>query len=255
MKFINKYGSIVIFLLLWEILSRTKIINPLFFPPFSVVLETIIFLLKIGLLGPQILASLNRAIPGFLIAALVGIPLGLLLGGWFKNLNDSLELPLETLSQLNPFLLFHLIILFLGLGEAPKITIVAWTCLWPILFCSINGAVNVHPDLIKSGRAFGLNRLNLIRQVIWPAAAPMVMTGVRLSLGYSLFMLIAAEMMGASNGLGFMVLRSQEAFQLDRMFAFVVVIAFLGLVLDGFIRLIVRFFGLDYGDIVNAPSN
>ncbi|MDR1609209.1 MAG: ABC transporter permease [Deltaproteobacteria bacterium] len=237
MSFLRKHAAIFIFLALWEGLSRFQIIDPLFFPPFTKVLATIADLFKLGVLERQITASLYRAIPGFLLATIIGVPLGLLLGGWFKNINGFLELPLEVFSQLNPFLLFHIIILFMGIGEAPKVTIVAWTCLWPIVFSSINGAVNVNPHLIKSGRAFGLSRIALIRKIVWPAAAPLVFAGVRLSLGYSLFMLIAAEMMGASSGLGFMVMRTQEAFQLDRLFATVTVIAFLGLFLDFLLRL------------------
>ncbi|MDR1873008.1 MAG: ABC transporter permease [Deltaproteobacteria bacterium] len=233
MKFVNKYISLAIFLALWEGLSRFRILDPLFFPPFSAVIESIVHMFKIGTLWPHIELSLFRALLGFFLATVIGAPLGLILGGRFKSQNDVVELPLEILSQINPFLLFHLIILFMGLGESPKVAIVAWTCLWPTLFSAFNGAANVNSSLIKSGRAFGLSTSQLIRKIIWPAAAPTVFTGLRLSLGYSLFMLIAAEMMGASGGLGFLVLRSQEAFQLDRMYAAVVVIAFLGLILDG----------------------
>ncbi|MDR1577740.1 MAG: ABC transporter permease [Deltaproteobacteria bacterium] len=256
MKFVRKHAAILVFLGLWEALSRFQIIDPLFFPPFSHVLETIFHLFKIGVLTPQITASLQRAIPGFLLALVVGAPLGLLLGGWLKNINGFLELPLEVFSQLNPFLLFHIIILFMGIGEAPKITIVTWTCLWPIVFSSINGAANVNPSLIKSGRTFGLCRLALIRKIVWPAAAPLVFAGARLSLGYSLFMLIAAEMMGASSGLGFMVTRTQEAFQLDRLFAAVTVIAFLGLFLDAILWFIgEKFLLLSMESHLNAADN
>jgi NitT/TauT family transport system permease protein len=240
MKFLNKYGVIFIFLFLWEFLSRRHIINPLYLPPFTEILKTLVRLGQVGTLNLHVKASLGRAVPGFLLAVLIGVPGGLLLGGWLKTLSQALELPLEAFSQLNPFLLFHIIILFLGLGEIPKVAIVAWTCLWPIVFSSINGALNVPAELLKSGRVFGLSRLSLIRRVVWPAACPLILTGVRLSLGYSLFMLIAAEMMGASSGLGFMVLRSQEAFQLDRMYAFVTVIAMLGLILDGLMSFLTR---------------
>ncbi|MDR0550011.1 MAG: ABC transporter permease [Deltaproteobacteria bacterium] len=242
MKFCRKYFCVLAFLLLWEALTRLGFLDALFFPPFSVVIESIIHLFKIGTLGPHISASLSRALSGFALATIVGVPLGLLLGGFYKSLNDVLELPLEVFSQINPFLLFHILILFMGLGESPKIAIVAWTCLWPTLFSSFNGAAQVNPGLIKSGRAFGLRRLALIRKIVWPAAAPTVFTGIRLSLGYSLFMLIAAEMMGASSGLGFLVIRSQEAFQLDRVYASVVVIAFLGLILDGLLFILGRKF-------------
>ncbi|MDR2141255.1 MAG: ABC transporter permease [Deltaproteobacteria bacterium] len=254
--FIRKYAAIIGFLGLWEGLSRLRVIDPLFFPPFTQVVAEIVHLLRIGVLGPQIKASLQRAIPGFLLATLMGVPLGLLLGSWFKTLTNYLELPLEIFSQLNPFLLFHIIILFMGIGEAPKVTIVAWTCLWPIVFSSMSGAAQVNPSLLKSGRAFGLSRLGLLRKITWPAASPVVFAGIRLSLGYSLFMLIAAEMMGASSGLGFMVQRTQETFQLDRLYAAVTVIAFLGLILDASLQLLGRaFLYTKLENYVNTPGD
>jgi NitT/TauT family transport system permease protein len=236
--FINKYGCIIAFLALWEILSRTKLINPVFFPPFTAICETIIHMLSTGEMIRHVRISLLRAVPGFLIAAAIGVPLGLLMGTFFKKADKFLEIPLEVFSQINPFLLFHILILFMGIGEAPKITIVIWTCLWPITFSSLNGASDVNKSLIKAGRAFGLGRLGLLRKITIPSASPMIFAGLRLGLGYSMFMLIAAEMMGASSGLGFLTLNSQETFQLNKMYAAVLTIAFLGLILDFMIHLI-----------------
>jgi NitT/TauT family transport system permease protein len=256
MIILNKYGAILAFLLLWETASRLEIINPVLFPPFTSVVETIIRLTANGVLTKHIVISLSRAVSGFLIAALVGLPLGLALGGFFKRLNLAAELPTEVLSQVNPFLLFHVIILFMGLGEAPKITIVAWTCLWPILFGAMNGAAQVNPALLKAGRAFGLSKTGLISKIVVKAAGPLIFSGLRLSLGYSMFMLIAAEMMGASSGLGWLVIRSQENFQLDRMYAGVTVIAFLGLALDCIIYLSGRkYLSLAKQDLVNAAGD
>jgi NitT/TauT family transport system permease protein len=237
---IKFYLSIVIFLLLWELLSRFEIINPVFFPPFTVVLETIITLFKQGIMGLQVRVSLLRAIPGFLLAALIGVPLGLILGTFFSKIKNILEIPLEVLSQINPFLLFHMLILFMGIGESPKIAIIFWTCLWPITFSTMHGASDVNHLLIKAGRAFGLDRKKLIVKIVLPATMPYIFSGLRLSLGYSMFMLIAAEMMGASSGLGWFILASQENFQLRRLYAAVLVIALLGLILDAIIWTIGR---------------
>lgn len=184
--------------------------------------------------------SLMRALVGFFLATLMGVPLGLMLGTWFKSFYKFTELPLEVLSQINPFLLFHILILFMGIGEAPKITIVFWTCLWPITFSTMNGASSVNKNLIKAGRAFGLGSFGLLTKIVLPAASPLIFAGLRLGLGYSMFMLVAAEMMGASSGLGFLTLNSQESFQLNKMYAAVVVIAFLGLLLDFIIYMIGR---------------
>jgi NitT/TauT family transport system permease protein len=232
-SFWRKYACIALFLAAWETLTRTRVLNPVFFPPFTTVMETVWRMTLQGVMIEHVRVSLTRALSGFAVAAAVGVPLGLVLGSWFRGLQKALDIPLEVLSQINPFLLFHILILFLGIDEAPKIAIVAWTCLWPILFSSMNGASNVNPVLIKAGRAFGLGRAGLLWRVVAPASSPLVFSGLRLSLGYSMFMLVAAEMMGASRGLGWLTLNSQETFQINRMFASVVVIAFLGLAMDG----------------------
>jgi NitT/TauT family transport system permease protein len=252
-RFLNKYGCVIGFLLLWETLSRLEIINPIFFPPFSAVVKTIITLFINGTMAEHLGLSLFRALSGFIIAVIVGVPLGIALGAWMKRLAAFLELPLELFSQVNPFLLFHIILLFMGLGETTKVTIVAWTCLWPILYSSMTGARTVSPILLKAGRAFGLSRFGLTVKIIIPAASPVIMNGLRLSLGYSLFMLVAAEMMGSSSGLGWLVLRSQEAFQLNKMYAAVAVIALLGLALDFILELLSHKF--KYESLINTDNN
>ncbi|MDR1658101.1 MAG: ABC transporter permease [Deltaproteobacteria bacterium] len=232
-----RYLCFPAFLLIWEFLSRFKLINPIFFPPFTTIVTTVVDMISSGELWLHLKISLARALSGLFIASLAGVPLGILLGGYAKKLELLLELPLEVLSQLNPFLLFHIIILFMGIGEPPKVTIVAWTCLWPITFSTMTGVSQVNPSLIKSGRAFGLRGLSLITKIVLPASAAQIFAGLRLGLGYSMFMLIAAEMMGASSGLGWLVLNSQENFQLNNMYAGVLVIALAGLVLDGLVWL------------------
>ncbi|MDR1312977.1 MAG: ABC transporter permease [Deltaproteobacteria bacterium] len=240
--FWKKYASVFVFLAAWELLSRTGLINPVFFPPFSVVMETVWRMTVQGVMPLHVKASLMRALPGFVLAALAGVPLGFALGAWHARFRRSLDIPFEVLSQVNPFLMFHVLILFMGIDEAPKVAIVFWTCLWPILFSTMNGALSVNPALLKAGRAFGLGRAGLFLKVAAPASAPLVVSGLRLALGYSMFMLVAAEMMGASRGLGWLALDSQHTFQLNRMYASVVVIAFLGLALDGAFRLAGRRF-------------
>jgi NitT/TauT family transport system permease protein len=159
-----------------------------------------------------------------------------LLGGFFARTRTFLELPLEIMAQINPFLLFHVLILFMGVGESPKIAIIVWACLWPVVFSAMHGAASVSPAVIKAGRAFGLGRLGLLTRIVAPSAAPFIFSGLTMALGYSMFMLIAAEMMGASSGLGWLVMAAQMNFQLDRMYAAVLVIAVLGLLMDAILR-------------------
>ncbi len=236
MKFIKKFVTdnvfIFSFVLLWELVARFGLVNPLFVPPFSKVVLTLVDLIRSGLFFNHVFISLERALLGFFAAALIAIPLGLMMGGWFRNVQLALD-PLFSLgAQVNPFILFHVIILFVGIGESAKITIITWICIWPILFNTRSGVRNVDAVLLKSALAFGINRWTLFYKIILPAAAPAIFTGLRLSAGYAFFLLIVTEMMGSNSGLGWFILYSQENYHIEWIFSGAVVIALLGLAID-----------------------
>jgi len=222
---------VLLFLLAWELAPRLGVADPVFFPPFSVVLATIWQLAADGDLLRHAGISLFRAGSGFLIAVVLAIPTGLVLGCELALAELFVPL-LGVFSQANPFILFHVVLLFLGIGETTKVTIIAWVCGWPILFSTIAAVHAVDGDLLRTGRAFGLRRWALFRSVVLPAAAPAIFTALRLSAGFAFFVLIAAEMMGASSGLGWLVLSFQESYHAPRIFATAVSIAVLGLATD-----------------------
>jgi NitT/TauT family transport system permease protein len=143
---------------------------------------------------------------------------------------------MELFAQANPLVLFHIIILFLGIGEAPKTFIIGWLCLWPVTFSAINGIQNVDPLVLKAARSFGVGRGRLFVSVILPFAAPAIFAGLRLAAGYAFIMLVAAEMMGASSGLGWLVLSAQESYYVTRIFAGATVITCFALVADGVLK-------------------
>lgn len=241
-KFFNKYVLVIIFILVWEITTRLNILNPIFLPPFTKVMEVIIKMIKTGEFIINFRISIFRAMSGFIIASLIGIPLGLLLGGWFKKTKLALDMLLEVCSQINPFLMFHVVVLFLGIGEFSKISILVWTCLWPIIFSTINGIDNVNPQLLKMGRTFGMGRFLMFFKIVLPATAPGIFNGLRLAAGYSLLMLTAAEMMGSKSGLGYLIINSQENFRITEMYASVLIIAFVALIIDYIMEVIEKKF-------------
>jgi NitT/TauT family transport system permease protein len=237
-KFLVRSLAFIALLVIWETVSRTRLVNPFFIPPLSEVVKTAWNLTSSGVLPFHTLTSMVRAMAGFMIAVLVGVPLGVLLGSGFERFELVLSPVMEFFSQINPFIMFHVVILFLGIGESMKNIIIAWTCIWPIMFSVISGIQNIDPNIIKSGRTFGISRLKLLSKVKIPAAAPAIFTGLRISAGYSFFMLIAAEMMGCSSGLGWFILNSQENYRIPDIFAAASVIALLGLGLDTLMRYI-----------------
>ena len=224
--------SILLFLVLWELLPRLGGLLHTFVAPPSLVLKTLVVLFATGGLTKHIALSLFRATMGFVAAAAAGIPLGFFLGGGFRTLERLVNPLLLFLGHVNPFSLFPLFILLLGIGELSKGAMIFWVCLWPILFSTVNGVKGIDPLLVKSARATGAKITTLFFKVVLPAALPGIFHGLKMSAGTAFFMLIAAEMIGASSGLGWLVWNAQVNFQIPRLFAATVVISLLGLAIN-----------------------
>ncbi len=224
--------SIFAFIIIWEIAPRAGWVPETFISPPSVVLATIWQLLVDGVLAKHIGVSLSRALIGFLLAIVIGIPLGFLLGGSFKLFERIITPVLRLLGEVNPFALFPVFILLFGIGEVSKEAMIFWVCLWPILLNTITGVKGVDPLLIKSARSMGVAGWHLFFKVILPASSPGIFHGVKMSSGVAFFMLIAAEMIGASSGLGWLVWNAQINYQIPKLFAATITISALGLSLN-----------------------
>lgn len=255
LKSLDKFIVLLVFFGLWEAVSRLEIVNPLLIPPFSAVVATTWDMLVSGNLLEHMGISLYRAFSGMLAAIIIGVPLGLLLGGWFRRLEIAFGPLLEIFSQTNPFILFHIILLFLGIGEATKVVIIAWTCIWPIVFTTISGIKNVNPLIIKAAAGFGLGRFKMFYKIVLPCAAPSIFTGLRLSAGYTFFMLIAAEIMGCESGLGWLILNSQENYDVLKIFSGAFVIALLSLTVDLIMELVeIKIFTHGKAEVLNSAE-
>jgi sulfonate transport system permease protein len=120
-------------------------------------------------------------------------------------------------------------ILLLGLGETSKIVVIFWAAQFPILLNTISGVKTVDYRLIEMARVFGASNTEAFKRVILPAAIPSIFVGLRLSATYAVLLLVAAEMIGAKQGLGFLILNSQYNFEIPMMFAAIILLALLGL--------------------------
>ncbi|WP_307224829.1 ABC transporter permease [Pectinatus haikarae] len=227
-------GKIVIlfFIFAWEIIGRSGLINPLFLPPFSKVMVTLWELLLAGNFSANILISLQRAVLGFILGTVIAIPLGFFLSACPYRLQLALRPLFRAAEQANPFILFHVVILFAGIGEPAKTVIIVWVCLWPILFSICDGIKNTDSGMLKIGTSFGLSRWQLFTKITVPAVLPSIFTGLRISSGYSFFLLVVIEMMGSNSGLGWFILSSQENYNINWIYAGAVTIAILAVLID-----------------------
>lgn len=224
----RRWTAILLFLAAWEIVPRTGIVNQIFLPPMSQVASHLFAALASGELEKHILLSLGRSIAGFSLALSVALPLGFVLG-WFKTFEKYVEPLIQVFRQTSAFALFPLFIVVLGIGEVSKIAIIFYGAQWPILLNTISGVKNVDPLLVKSARSMGLGKFALFRKVVLPAALPSIFTGLRLAATLSILIIVSAEMMGASAGIGYVLTNSQYNFDILRMYAAIVTLALIGL--------------------------
>ncbi|WP_211090158.1 ABC transporter permease [Pseudothauera nasutitermitis] len=215
----------------WEIAPRAGLADPTFLPPFSSVVDALWNWIASGEIVRHVSISLQRTALGLGLSILIGVPLGILIGTshLFAGAFDG---PLQASRQVSAIALFPVFILFFGIGELSKVMIIFWASVWPILLNATAGVTDVDPVLIRSARSMGARGLVLFRKVTLPAATPAIFTGIRTGAAYAFMVLVAAEMIGANAGLGFLVLHSQEVFRIPQMYAAIVALAIFGLVLN-----------------------
>ncbi|UFH50260.1 ABC transporter permease [Pseudomonas sp. KNUC1026] len=243
--------GIVLFLALWEALPRLGLVNAGYLSPPSAVLESIMELARSGALWKHLQASLWRSLAGLGIAIVSGVGLGLLMG-WFARLERIVDPILQLFRQTSALALFPVFILFLGIGEGSKIAIIFWASFWPILLSTLSGVRQVDTLLVQSALSMGAGKRFLFLNVVLPAASPSIFTGIRLAGAYCITALVAAEMIGAHSGLGFLTLNSQEVFQIPSMYAGILLLAVVGLAVNALLALLERRFtrwrrGLKHG--------
>lgn len=227
-RFLARYGLLLAFLLLWHVASTLKWINPSVFPPLDAIWSAFWRGLTRGTLAADLGISLQRSGLAFASAVLVAIPLGLFMGQ-IRAVERALDPILQLFRQTSALALYPVFILLLGLGELSKVFVIFWATTFPLLLSTIGGVKEVDPKLIEMARVYGASRLSVFTRVILPGALPSIFVGLRLSATMALLMLIASEMIGANQGLGFQVMNAQFNFQIPLMFSAIFLLAALGL--------------------------
>ncbi|WP_425859881.1 ABC transporter permease [Arthrobacter sp. TWP1-1] len=228
-----KSAAIILFLALWE-LGPTYLASDstrVFLPPLHEVLSAGAELISTGSLQSHIAASLTRSAAGFSIAVVLGISLGLVIA-WYRPLHSFLNPLLELFRNTAALALLPVFTLLLGIGEESKITIVAFAAFFPVLLNTIAGVRTVDPLLVRAARSLGLRSPALFWKVILPSAVPTIFTGIRMAGTSAILVLIAAEMVGAKAGLGYLITNAQNSFLIPQMYAGILTVSLLGLLVN-----------------------
>jgi ABC-type nitrate/sulfonate/bicarbonate transport system permease component len=222
------------FLAAWELAARLGLTNTLLFPPPSSAFFDLWVLATNGYLWRALYASLFRV--ACTLAVILGATLGMAMAR--KRLMHEVFDPLvELLRPISAIALFPLAILWFGIGDASKIFLIALSASFPVILNTYAGARAIDSNLVRAARSLGATEFEIFKGIVLPASLPHVFTGVRLAWGISLIVIIAAEMIGATVGIGYMILEAQQTFRTERVLAGIFAIGVIGFATDlGFRR-------------------
>ncbi|MEX2138415.1 MAG: ABC transporter permease [Pirellulales bacterium] len=223
------------------VLSGTK----LFPTPWEVVLG-IVELAREGALFKYVVASLFRVTWGFFLALAIGIPFGLVLG-WFPLARIAFNPLIQGLRPISPIAWIPIAILWFGIKDSAPIFLIFLASLFPITVSAAAAVQNMQPVYLRAARNFGLTRPQLFRLVIFPAALPQILTGIRIALGVAWLVVVAAEMIAVTSGLGYLINDARNASRYDLVVAGMVLIGAIGFVLDIIVRRMERFDQVRWG--------
>ncbi len=229
-------------LVLWEVAIRSGIAQYEYLPAPSAIAMGLATLVSSGQLAVDTLHTLQAVLLGWAIAVILGMSLGLLMGTSTIFRRYSMA-TVEVLRPMPGIAFVPVALLLFGFSLRTELVVIVLPALWPVLINTMGGVMGVHARLFEVGATFRLSRPAIIGRILLPAALPAILVGLRISLTLALVLAIVAEMVGNPAGLGYAVVRDQQALQPNLMFANVMVIGLLGIVLNTvLLRVVAMFF-------------
>jgi sulfonate transport system permease protein len=233
------YTTPVAILIVWEVLAEAGVLGPTYAPAPTAIARTAGHLWQQGLLGPDLEISLRRGAIGLVLGLSLGIVTGVI-GGLLRSGEHLFNGIVQIFNTIPILAILPLMIVFFGIGEEPKVLIIAFGAFVPMylnLFAAIRG---VDQRLIEMARTTGAGRWRLVSRVLFPGALPGFLVGLRFSLAYSILGLVAAETVNANSGIGFLITNGQTYLQTNQVFVGLVIYAILGLFADQLVRVLER---------------
>ena len=232
-----RYGIIIItiinfaiFFALWEIIARQGVVSKLLLPPISKVVSETVEMAKTGQLWKHLSFSATNFTVGFLIAAVTGIPMGLLLGA-SKKLDIILGPYVWAFFSTPRLALLPLITVALGFGMASKVFLIFIGAFFVIVINTWAGVKTVDQNLIHAGKVFGANRIQIFSKIVVPYTLPFIVVGLRLVVTRALVVTVVAEMLASSQGMGYVIVRAVDAFYSARLFSMIVILVIVSMIL------------------------
>lgn len=216
-------------LVLWFIAGWIGWNNEVFVPSLPAVLANTSKLLVTAQFWSHIIASVSVIASGFLVAILVAVPIGIIMGAYAK-MNSALQNFIELVRPLSPLALYPLFIYLFGIGFMSKLAIVFWVAWIPLLFNVITGVQKINEDYLRMAKTLGASKIQILVEIILPAITPWIITGMRLAIGSSLLVIIAAEMIGSNKGIGFFILNASYTFKIVDLYSGILIISIIGII-------------------------
>lgn len=231
--------TFIIFLAVWSVLSYGGIVNPLFLPTPTDVLVTAVDLFRQGDILSDIGISFSRVLIGFLVAALIGIPLGILMGS-LRIMEGAFEPFIGFIRYMPASAFIPLFILWIGLGEPEKMGVIFFGTFFQLTLMVMDVTKNVQNDLVDVSYTLGAKKAQVFTKVILPASLPGIVDTLRITFGWAWTYLVVAEIVGASSGLGYMIMQASRFLQPDKIIVGILIIGLLGLITDIIFKAIYR---------------
>ena len=223
-------AGLAAFLALWQAAFAMRWVNPVLLPGPVEVARAFADLVASGELAQHLAASLYRIALGFALGAAGGVALGIAVG--LSTVARSIGVPgINALFPIPKIAIMPILILWLGIGEAPKVATIALGVFFPMAVSTFGAIDNVPRNLVRMAQSFGVPFLDVVRKVLLPGALPGILSGLRISASIALLLVVAAEMIGADRGIGAFVMQAGNLMQTDRLLAGVAVLSMLGLLI------------------------
>lgn len=234
-----KVSTPITVLAIWQLFGAIGWINPSVLPAPSAILKVFISRIASGEFFTDVGISLFRVLQGYVLGSILGIVVGTAMA-FSKRFESALSLILNLIRPIPIIAWVPIFIMWLGIGEFSKITVITFGTFFPVLLNTLHGIRSTDPKLLEVAGSFEKKRIRIFLSVVLPSASPAIFTGLRLGLGLAWMSVVGAEMIGASSGIGYLIAFAGQLSQPAVMLMGVLVIGIIGCVIDLLLRLLER---------------